>query len=594
MICVTRALKIFELIDGLPQYDTYGGKHTLAVEVDDADADDMKVVVTRRAKDNLKSNNEYHLERLYHSWSVGSGGNKFHRKIMHMRDRRNGILNNVAFVQYVYDGDEENVIRKPHQNSKKGRAPGYTRTKSSVIRKIATNLSSMGPKEAVFQATRDAGGVMQVDSLSDLPRGPRQGYYRNQVKKAPLPAYLQGKEKDDELLEVLLKMKSEEEPFIRKVSLEKENLTIVLASENQLAELAKYSTSELDFSIVQLDPTFNLGPYECTPISYRNLLLKSKRSGGTSPVRLGPVLIHYRKDEKTFRDFLQTVVDAKPKLKEILSCGTDGETALINAIQSVLPKADERSVRCFKHLQDNMKSALGSFGVAGRQRDYIDDVFGSVDKDGIYLAGLLDAESPEEFDATLQSLGQRWVERGDKSEKVYSWVSERGEMLKKRAIASVRRAARLHSMSPQVDIPVHFFTNEAESNNNRLKAKKGRQSSGFIGTIEAVESIAKEEEEEFAQAVGGVSQNYELRPEFAKFTVPDFMDWKKTERTSYLEKLRKATMEELYAAENPESLGLVPDSVIRRQKAESLTLDSGKSDLVPSYFNDSDFEESDL
>ena len=136
---------------------------------------------------------------------------------------------------------------------------------------------------------------MQVDSLSDLPHGPRQSYYRNQVKKAPLPAYLQGKEKDDELLEVLLKMKSEEEPFIRKVSLEKKNLTIVLAPENQLAELAKYSTSELDFSIA----TFNLGPYECTPIFYRNLLLKSKRSG-TSPVRLGPILIHYQKDEKTF------------------------------------------------------------------------------------------------------------------------------------------------------------------------------------------------------------------------------------------------------------------------------------------------------
>jgi len=126
----------------------------------------------------------------------------------------------------------------------------------------------MGPKKAVFQATRDADGVMQVDSLSDLPRGPHQGYYRNQLKKAPLPAYLQGKEKDDELLEVLLKMKSEDEPFIRKVSLEKANLTIVLASENQLAELAKYSTSELDFSVVQLDPTFNLGPHECTPISY--------------------------------------------------------------------------------------------------------------------------------------------------------------------------------------------------------------------------------------------------------------------------------------------------------------------------------------
>ena len=101
-------------------------------------------------------------------------------------------------------------------------------------------------------------------------------------------------------------------------------------------------------------------------------------------------------------------------------------------------------------------------------------------------------------------------------------------------------------------------------------------SSGFTGTIEVVESIAKEEEVEFAQAVGGVSQSYELRCEFAMFTVPDFMDCMKIERTSYLEKLRKNTMEELYPTENPTSLGLVPDSVERKQKAAALTSDSGK------------------
>ena len=36
---------------------------------------------------------------------------------------------------------------------------------------------------------------------------------------------------------------------------------------------------------------------------------------------------------------------------------------------------------------------------------------------------------------------------------------------------------------------------------------------------------------------------------------------------------------------------LVPDSIIRRQEAASSTLDSGKSDLTHSYFNDSYFEE---
>ena len=69
-----------------------------------------------------------------------------------MRDSRNDVVNNVAFVQYAFDGKEENVCEKPHQNTKKGKAPSYTRTKSSVVRNIDTNLTWMGPKEAVFLA----------------------------------------------------------------------------------------------------------------------------------------------------------------------------------------------------------------------------------------------------------------------------------------------------------------------------------------------------------------------------------------------------------------------------------------------------------
>ena len=107
-----------------------------------------------------------------------------------------------------------------------------------------------------------------------------------------------------------------------------------------------------------------------------------------------------------------------------------------------------------------------------------------------------------------------------------------------------------------MNIPVHFFTNDVESNNNKLKAKKGSKSSGFIGTIEAVKSIAEEEEEEFAQAIGGISQKYELRPEFVKFAVTNFMKWKSDQLVYYLWKLQRAIMEELYAAENPESIYL--------------------------------------
>ena len=67
---------------------------------------------------------------------------------------------------------------------------------------------------------------------------------------------------------------------------------------------------------------------------------------------------------------------------------------------------------------------------------------------------------------------------------------------KRRAIASVHQAARLQPISPAVNIlPGHFFTNVAESNNDKLKANKERKPSGFIGTIQPVKSIAEEEEE---------------------------------------------------------------------------------------------------
>ena len=171
---------------------------------------------------------------------------------------------------------------------------------------------------------------MKVSCLSDLPRGPRQGYYRKQLQKATLPSHVQGGEKQDELFEVFLKMKTDE-PFVRKVSIEKKNTAIVIASDEQLTNLAKFSTSEIDFCTVQIDPTFRLGPYECTLTSYRNLMLKRKRTG-KSPLRLGPVLIHYRKDQNTYGSFLQSLIDLKPALQGMLSTGTDGEQALVNAI----------------------------------------------------------------------------------------------------------------------------------------------------------------------------------------------------------------------------------------------------------------------
>ena len=442
---------------------------------------------------------------------------------MRVRNERGEVVNNVACVQYVYDKEEVKFAMKPHnKSSKNGKGVPYSRTKPSVVRNLDNKLESLGPKDAVSMTTQESGGVLKVECLSDLLRGPRKGYYRNQLKKETLPSHVKGGQKQDKLLEVPLTMKTDKEPFVRTVTTEKENTTIVIASEEQLNDLLKFSTSEIDFCTVQIDPTFRLGLQEFTLISYRNLMMKRKRTG-KSPLRLGPVLIHYRKDQNTYSGFLQNLIDLKPALQGMLSTRTDGEQALVNAIEAKLPNAHSRSLRCFRHLQDNFKQALTSYGMVGMQRRFIDEVFGKVDSNDIYHPGLLDAESPEEFDVKLESLRGGWKERSDPTEKVFKWVISRDHMVKTRMIASVRRAARLPPMTKDSDIPSHFLTNDAEANNSRIKSVKKHTQSGFCGTIEPDRSVVKNDNEEFSQAVAGVSADYELREEFQTFVVPDFL-----------------------------------------------------------------------
>ena len=143
--------------------------------------------------------------------------------------------------------------------------------------------------------------------------------------------------------------------------------------------------------------------------------------------------------------------------------------------------------------------------------------------------------------------------KGDTNERVYKWIEARADMMKTRMIASVRRAARLPPMVKDGKIPSHFYTNDAESNNNRLKSIKQRKSSGFSGTIQAVQRLVETESEEFAQTVAGVSEEFEFRKEYQKFVVPDFLTRSQDERTRYIHKLNSVIMEELHAANGPGS-----------------------------------------
>ena len=82
---------------------------------------------------------------------------------------------------------------------------------------------------------------------------------------------------------------------------------VVVARDYQLQDLVRFCTNEHNFSVLTADPTFCLGDFDVTPITYRHLLLKSRRTD-RPPVFVGPLLIHYRKTFSSYLFFSSSLV----------------------------------------------------------------------------------------------------------------------------------------------------------------------------------------------------------------------------------------------------------------------------------------------
>ena len=73
----------------------------------------------------------------------------------------------------------------------------------------------------------------------------------------------------------------------------------VLCNEQQLIDINRFCCQPFSFSILGIDPTFNLGEFSVTPLVYRHLLLQDKKSGH-SLLLLGPVLMHHQKQFRSY------------------------------------------------------------------------------------------------------------------------------------------------------------------------------------------------------------------------------------------------------------------------------------------------------
>ena len=193
-------------------------------------------------------------------------------------------------------------------------------------------------KQLLNNVYRSVGDVTEARSLGQLPRGPRDVYNARFAAKKETK-FGQKEQKSANINEVqgiwqlLEKAKREEEEgndatFIRECRIHPDFLA-VLASNRQLQELKHlYQCRRVLCSWSGVDPTFNIFEenISLTVMTYRNLKLHHNATK-QSPLFIGPLLMHQRKDWKTYSRFANSLIAECPDLEGVLACGTDGEKA---------------------------------------------------------------------------------------------------------------------------------------------------------------------------------------------------------------------------------------------------------------------------
>ena len=106
-------------------------------------------------------------------------------------------------------------------------------------------------------------------------------------------------------------------------------------TEKQLSEFAKFSCKSKETGIFAVDTTFNLSDLWLTDTSYRNKRLVNTIDGG-APVRLGPIMLHFTRVEKTFGRFRLEIPSANLNLKNISFIGVDLESAIFTGLKTMI------------------------------------------------------------------------------------------------------------------------------------------------------------------------------------------------------------------------------------------------------------------
>lgn len=422
-----------------------------------------------------------------------------------------------------------------HGNSKSNKP--FFPTLPSTKKDIEAECSSHGPKYTMSIVSDKLGGVVDAKGPCDLPRNERQVTY--------VRSKLTSEANFDQVFAIMQSAKEEDSigKFVRETRPSPEP-AFILARDRQLDDLVRFCTVAEGFSVLTVDPTFNLGDFDVTPTTYRHGLLASIRSGNP-PVFIGPTMIHYTKTFHTYLFFSSTLIGLRPVLQGLRAFGTDGEKALFDAFTHDFRYAIR--LTCFIHFRQNIKRKLQEFNYPESEiKEILDDIFGC--RQGSTLSeGLVDSSSEEEFDRKLALLEEKWrriqevhcLESG-----IHQWfVQYKAATMRSTMIKNVREEAGLGVP------PDPFSTNASETVNSIIKAHTLYKSSQLMELVGKLKEVIDEQEREVERAVIGRGK-YEFKEEYSNLKVSE-VKWFRMSKEEREAHLRKVSREQLSSKNSP-------------------------------------------
>ena len=162
-----------------------------------------------------------------------------------------------------------------HGNSKDKRP--FFPTWLSTRDLLRSHCIDQGPKETVEYISSQVGGVTQAVGPGQLPRSEKQ--VTSMRRRQKLKGKSEGGAAADALFVVMQRAHTEDPSaqFIRGIRTAPDP-AIVLAYDFQLNDLIRFCTSSTaEFCVLTIDPTFSLGEFDVTPITYRHSTTISKK-----------------------------------------------------------------------------------------------------------------------------------------------------------------------------------------------------------------------------------------------------------------------------------------------------------------------------